>query len=152
MSYSILHTSIANEPYIPGSIIVENLTRVALQVREMVRNGTITYAKNDTGVYIYLNGSFLMWVEKVGENESWSLLLGPLYNKTLNNNAVMYMRTVEANMSNKITMYNLVCLIYNVSDTHRIYIAIVGKKLNETHYSYVFSLAMYWFKNKAVFY
>jgi hypothetical protein len=57
------------------------------------------------------------------------------------------------NLSNIIVNYTFIQLTRNVSNTHRIYIASVAElKPDGNGYSYVFTYANYWFKNKTTFY
>lgn len=79
------------------------------------------------------------------------LYASELYNRTINNDTVMYWRYVKANFLGTTINYQLIYLVANVSDTHKIYIASVSEYLNETHYGYVFTIALYWFKDKNTF-
>ncbi|RSN75291.1 MAG: hypothetical protein DSO07_01355 [Thermoproteota archaeon] len=157
--YELFHTvymyrngtlNLVNSPYISGEELEQPLN-YALETRRMMENGTLTTFKNETGIYVAYNGTIsdaLLFVN----NGSWDMELGPLYNTSLNNNTMIYWRSVKANFSGQLIEYNLIQLIANISDTHKVYITTIGEKLNDTSYSYVYTEAMYWFKDKNTFF
>jgi hypothetical protein len=136
-------------PYLPGDIVL-NITRI---VAEIKRSTNISYIVSEGRIYVYINGSLDLIIE-YGENlSSWDLWVGELHNKSIDSNTVMYWRWVRANFTNNFVDYYVIYLIRNVSNTHRVYIASVAElKPDGSGYSYVFTYANYWFKNKTTFY
>jgi len=126
--YELFHTAyvykngtivLEDSPYIPGEEL-ENVAKTALEVREKIESGEITYNQTEEGIDIYINGSLVLSIVE-GNETCWHLRLGELNNKTLNENTVMYWRWVEANISGAIIKYELIYLVANVSDTHKVY-------------------------------
>jgi len=140
---------LVKSPYLPGDLVL-NITRI---VAEIKRSTNISYAVSEGRVDVYINGSLAFFIE-YGENlSSWDLWVGELRNKSIDSNTIMYWRWVRANFTNNFVDYYAIYLVRNVSDTHRVYIASVAElKPNYSGYSYVFTYANYWFKNKATFY
>jgi hypothetical protein len=140
---------LVKSPYLPGDLVL-SITRI---VAEIKRSTNISYAVSEGRVDVYING-LLAYSIVYGENlSSWSLWVGELRNKSIDSNTVMYWRRVRANLINSFVDYYAIYLVRNVSDTHRIYIASVAElKPNYSGYSYVFTYANYWFKNKTTFY
>ena len=140
---------LVKSPYLPGDLVL-NITRI---VAEIKRSTNISYAVSEGRVDVYINGSSAFFIV-YGENlSSWDLWVGELRNKSIDSNTIMYWRWVRANFTNNFVDYYAIYLVRNVSDTHRIYIASVAElKPNYSGYSYVFTYANYWFKNKTTFY
>jgi len=140
---------LVRSPYLPGDIVL-NITKMVVEVK---RSTNISYAVSEGRVDVYINGS-PAFIIVYGENlSSWSLWVGELRNKSIDSNTVMYWRRVRANFTNNFVDYYVAYLIRNVSDTHRVYIASVAElKPDGSGYSYVFTYASYWFKNKTTFY
>ncbi len=139
-----------NSPYIPGEEL-ERPLNYALEARKAIENGTLKALGNETGIYAYYNNT-LLGAALFVDNGSWDIELGPLYNKSLNDNTIIYWRNVKANFSGYIAEYNLIELVANISDTHKVHITTIGEKLDNTSYSYVYTDAMYWFKDKNTFF
>ncbi len=157
--YEMFHTvyvykngsmTLIDQPYIPNEELKVYLDS-AIKVREQMNKGQITRIENATGTYIYVNGTFTLGILHASE-DSYSVWAGPLVTKSLSNSAIMYLRDVKSNFTNQIVSYQLVYLIANVSDTHKVYVATLAEKLDATCYAYVFTLAMYWFKDKTTFF
>jgi len=140
---------LVKSPYLPGDLVL-NITRI---VAEIKRSTNISYAVSEGRVNVYINRSPALIIE-YGENlSSWDLWVGELRNKSIDSNTVMYWRWVRANFTNNFVDYYVIYLIRNVSNTHRVYIASVAElKPDGSGYSYVFTYANYWFKNKTTFY
>ncbi|MEM0212638.1 MAG: hypothetical protein QW348_00060 [Ignisphaera sp.] len=157
--YELFHTlyiyrngsmALVNQPYLDSNLVL-NLTKIAIDIRNEIRSGqlNVSTVSNSTGIYIYVNNSLFMGLEYMSNDSSWSLWLGPVYNKSIDSNTVMYWREVKANYSDSIANYILIGLTRNVSTTHRIYVTTIGELTPDgSGYSYVFTLANYWFKNK----
>jgi hypothetical protein len=156
--YELFHTlyiyrngsiQLINQPYLPGELVL-NITKTAIDIK---KNTNINIVTSEGRVDIYINGSLAYAIE-YGENiSSWSLQLGELHNKTIDNNTIIYWRWVRANYTNEFIDYNVIYLIRNVSDTHRVYIATASElKFDNSSYSYVFTFANYYFMNKTTFY
>jgi len=140
---------LVTQPYLPGDIVL-NVTRA---VAELKKNSNISYAISEGRVDIYVNGSLALTIEYGEDLQSWSLWVGELRNKTIDRNTIVYWRWLRANFTNEFVYYYAVYLIRNVSDTHRVYIATVAElKPDYSGYSYVFTFASYWFKNKTTFF
>jgi hypothetical protein len=140
---------LVKSPYLPGDLVL-NITRI---VAEIKRSTNISYAVSEGRIDVYING-LLAYSIVYGENlSSWSLWVGELRNKSIDSNTVMYWRWVRASFTNNFVDYYVIYLIRNVSDTHKVYIASVAElKPDGSGYSYVFTYANYWFKNKTTFY
>jgi hypothetical protein len=156
--YELFHTlyiyrngsvQLINQPYLPGELVL-NITKTAIDIK---KNTNISIVTSEGRVDMYINGSLAYAIE-YGENvSSWSLWLGELYNKTVDNNTIIYWRWVRANYTNEFIDYNVIYLIRNVSNTHRVYIATAAElKPDNSSYSYVFTFANYYFMNKTTFY
>jgi len=141
---------LVSEPYIPGDEVL-SATYAAKEVRDKIRSGEIQYVSEGNTTKVIWNGTEIMSIEVVSNNEGWTIYAEPMYNKTINSNTVMYWRKIYANLSGYIAEYILVYLIRNVSQTHRIYIATVAEKQGD-RYLYAFTYANYWFKNKTTFF
>jgi|GEM_PF-1427874 len=143
------NVELVKSPYLPGDIVL-NITKMVVEVK---RSTNISYAVSEGRVEIYINGSLDLIIE-YGENlSSWDLWVEELRNKSIDSNTIMYWRWVRANFTNNFVDYYVIYLIRNVSNTHKVYIASVAElKPDGSGYSYVFTYANYWFKNKTTFY
>ncbi len=156
--YELFHTlyiykngsiRLVNEPYLPGDLVL-NVTKIAQGIK---KSSNISITSSEGEVTVYINNTPTLSMIYGSELSSWTLQLGELCNKTLNSNTVMYWRSIKANLTNKIVSYNLVYIIRNISNTHRVYVVTIGKlKEDSNSYSYVFTFANYWFKDKTVFF
>jgi hypothetical protein len=174
------NVELVRSPYIPGDIVL-NITKMVVEVKrnmssisvsspsegvvnivlsnvtiygDTISYGNVTIARVDNStIKVFANGTEVATAILGGEVSSWSIVLGELHNKVIDSNTVVYWRSMAINIFNTITNYIFIQLIRNVSDTHRIYIASVAElKPNYSGYSYVFTYANYWFKNKTTFY
>ena len=139
-----------NSPYIPGEELEQSLPS-ALEARKLVENGTVTTFTNETGVYMNYNGTISDAI-LYSNNKSWDMHVESLYNNSLNNNTIIYWGNAKANLSGYIAEYNVIYLVANISDTHKVYITTVMEKLDNTSYGYVYTDARYWFKDKNTFF
>jgi len=140
---------LVKQPYLPGDEVL-NLTKIVAEVK---KNSNISYVVYEGRVDVYVNGTPTLTIEYGEDLQSWSLWVGELRNKTIDRNTVMYWRWLRANFTNEFVDCYAVYLIRNVSDTHRVYIATVAElKPDYSGYSYVFTFASYWFKNKTTFF
>jgi hypothetical protein len=156
--YELFHTlhiyrngsvQLVNQPYLPGDLLL-NITRIVAEVK---KNTNISYIVSEGRIDVYVNGSLVYTIEYGESLTSWSLWVGELHNKSIDNNTVVYWRGIRANFTNNFIDYYAIYLIRNVSDTHRVYIATAAElKPDYSGYNYAFAYTCYWFKNKTTFY
>jgi len=140
---------LVKSPYLPGDLVL-NITRI---VAEIKRSTNISYAVSEGRIDVYINGLLAYFIVYGEDLSSWSLWVGELRNKTIDRNTIMYWRWVRANFTNNFVDYYTIYLVRNVSDAHRVFVTSVAElKPDGSGYSYVFTYANYWFKNKTTFY
>jgi hypothetical protein len=171
---------LVKSPYLPGDLVL-NMTRIVVEVRKnmssisvsspgegivnivlsnvTIYGGTISYGNvtiarvDNSTIKVFANGTEVATAILGREVSSWSIVLGESHSRIIDDNTVVYWRSIAINISNTIVNYTLIQLIRNVSDTHRVYITSVAElKSDGSGYSYVFTYANYWFKNKTTFY
>jgi hypothetical protein len=152
--YELFHTlhihkngsiELINEPYLSSDLVL-NITELAASIKE---NTNISVVSSEGRIDVYMNETLALSIEYGVNLTSWTFLLGELYNKSLDDNTVVYWRNTRVNFTNEMVNYNLIYLVRNVSDTHRVYVATVGElKDDGSGYSNVFTFACYWFKEK----
>ncbi len=98
-----------------------------------------------------LKGEIVGGIER-GSKGDWHIWAGPLIETRLNDKTAVYLRPMKANFSSQIVDYQLLYLISNVSNTHRVYIATIAERLSSSVYECVFTLALYWFKDRMTFF
>ncbi len=167
--YELFHTlyvyrnqslKLINQPYI-SSDIVFNITTYAYRAKELLENSTVVHIVNETGDYTlyYYNGSLIFSYVEYNSNTTLdknivynsTIQAEEMFNKTLDANTVMYWRTVYSYLDDVPTEYVIIYLVTNISDTHKVYIATTAERVNNS-YTYVYTIANYWFKNKTTFF
>ena len=171
---------LVKSPYLPGDLVL-NITKMVVEVRKNMSsvsisspsegivnivlsnvtiygdtisydNVTIARVDNST-IKVFANGTEVATAILSREVSSWSIVLGESHSRIIDNSTVVYWRSMAINISSTIVNYTLIQLIRNVSDTHRVYMTSVAElKPDGSGYSYVFTYANYWFKNKTTFY
>ncbi|MFN3805396.1 MAG: hypothetical protein ACK4SY_10095, partial [Pyrobaculum sp.] len=152
--YDLFHTayitergiSIVNYPLIPGEEVREMLATAQL-IREMIQNGTIRVAANETGLYAYYNGNLTLAIEKTTSSEEADIYFDEwtsikISENTWLNYTNVYMRGGE---------FLLLYYVKYVSETHRLYVITLAKK-GDGGYDYLVGWANYWFKDKQVYF
>jgi len=171
---------LVKSPYLPGDLVL-NITKMVVEVKRnmgsisvsspsegvvnivlsnvtiygaTISYGNVTIARVDNStIKVFANGTEVATAILGGEVSSWSIVLGEPHSRVIDSNTVVYWRGMAINISNTIVNYTLIQLIRNVSETHRVYITSVAElKPDGSGYSYVFTYANYWFKNKTTFY
>jgi len=152
--YELFHTlyiykngsiELINEPYLSSDLVL-NITELAASIKE---NSNISVVSSDGRIDVYMNETLALSIEYGMDLTSWTFWLGELYNKSLDDNMVVYWRSAKVNFTNEMVNYNLIYLVRNVSDTHRVYVATVGElKDDGSGYGNVFTFTCYWFKEK----
>ena len=159
--YELFHTAyvtssgitIVDGPLIPGANATElaALAKAVLHdLRQQLDNGSLQIAANETGLYVYQNGTLAFaMATAVPENATgWlSVEFGNWTSMRLDSNTWLNYTRAKAAGRDWLVLY----YVRYVNETHRLYVITLAE-VEDGGYGRVFTWANYWFKNKTVYF
>lgn len=157
--YELFHTAyatpqeitIVDSPLIPGQNVTQ-LVQIALSVKQAVARGDVKYIVNNTGLYVYQNGTLVLAITNAtAAADGVSFQFGQWRSTQVDSNTWLNTTTLTMAVGGHVVNYTVLYYVRYVNETHRLYVITLAE-MRDGGYGVVFTWANYWFKNKTVYF